>query len=217
MALDDMKEKPHVIIITESWLKHDEAKFYNLNNYQSVANCRTNHRGGGVIMYIRNDIKFNTVYNELYDKSHLLMISLNDLNFKIAGFYRSQATKHEQFFEILENLLDKTNNLICLGDANFNILKKDDQTTNKYLDILENNNYKILNNINTENYIYSEEKNETHYISILDHIFSDYFDSDKKFNIEIRDVDFTDHRLLFFKCKLKTKKQTLFPTYQKKN
>lgn len=102
--------------------------------------------------------------NNLHGKSHLTLINLNDLNLKIAGFYRSPSTKPEIFFDILENFLDKNDNLICLGDANFNLLKSNDNNTIKYLDILKSNNFNILNNITENDYTYSEDKNNKDYV-----------------------------------------------------
>lgn len=200
--IDDLNEKPHIIIITESWLKEDEVKFYNLNNYQTVSNCRINSRGGGILIFIRNDINFNVVLNELHGKSHFTLINLNDLNLKVCGFYRSPSTKPEQFFDILENVLDKTDNLICLGDANFNLLKSNEHNTVKYLDILKSNNYSILNNIVEEEFTYSEDKLGKLHSSIIDHIFSDSIGLSKKSEINVEDVHFSDHRLLICRCEL---------------
>lgn len=142
--IDELEHKPHIIIITEeSWLRDEEIKFSNLNNYQSIGNCRSNQRGGGIIIFVRDDLKFNILRNEQFCKSHFLMINLTDLNIKIAGFYTSPATKPDQFLDILENTLDKNDNLICLGDTNFDLLKRDDSNVINYIDILKNNNFNI--------------------------------------------------------------------------
>lgn len=211
--IDELNYKPHIIIITESWLRDNEIKFFNLEGYQTIANCRSSHRGGGIIIFIRDDIKFNVLKNEQFDKSHFIMINLTKLNTKIAGFYRSPSTKSEIFLEILENILDKTDNLICFGDANFDILKNYDFCTQKYLNTIKNNGYNILNYTDPNNYTYREDKNDRVHISILDHIFSDKFQSDDNFIFETRDICFSDHRLLLFEYKLLIEKQT-FPKHK---
>lgn len=96
--LESFGFKPHIIIITETWLYEDELKFFNLIGYQSVANCRQNQRGGGILMFIKDDIKFNILKNEQFAKSHLIMINLNEINTKIAGFYRSPSTRLNNFW-----------------------------------------------------------------------------------------------------------------------
>lgn len=90
--IENLDKKPNIIIITESWLKENELEFYNLNHYETIGNCRKNQRGGGIIIFIRDDIKFNILKNDQLDKSHLILINLNELNTKIAGFYRSPST-----------------------------------------------------------------------------------------------------------------------------
>lgn len=170
-------------------------------------NCRESHRGGGIIMFIKENIKFNVIKNEQFSKSHLIMINLNDLNIKITGFYRSPATKSEDFIDILENTLDKTDNIICFGDSNFDLFKKDDTVVKKYIQTLKNNHFNILNNVNDNQYTYSEDKKGNEHISILDLIFSDKFHSDNDYEIDIKDVCFSDHRLLLFKCNLLIKNE----------
>ena len=201
IILNELKEKPHVIVITETWLKEDEIKFYNLKNYQSIANCRKDSRGGGIIIYIRDDINFNIILNENFDKSHIGIINLNELDIKICGIYRSPATSPKLFLEKLDNLLEKTENLICLGDFNFNILNDNDINTRNYLDMIQINNFTLLNEINDKNYTYSENRGE--YKSILDHVISDNSLKIGEFKIELKGVSFSDHRLLLFSCKLK--------------
>lgn len=206
MFVDDLNKKPHIIIITETWLREDELKIFNLKNYQTIGNCRTIQRGGGILFFIRDTIRFKIIRNEQYCKSHLLLINLNDFNMKIAGFYRSPATKPEVFLDILENTLGKNENLLCLGDVNFDILKKDDTNVKHYIDILENNNYSILNKIDEKNHTYHEIKNNKKHTSILDHIFSDNFQNRDDYNFETIDVCFSDHRMLLFECNLGSKK-----------
>lgn len=207
--IESLDSKPQIIIITESWLKNNETQFFNLDGYQSITNCRSTHRGGGIIIFIRDDIKFNVIKNEQFDKSHLIIISISTLNIKIAGFYRSPSTKSEQFLEILENILDNTDNLVCFGDSNIDLLKISDHNVQNYLHVIEKNGYNILNSTDSKYYTYREEKNGKEHISILDHIFSDKIRIDDDFNLETNDVCFSDHRLLLFKCNLLVDKQII--------
>lgn len=191
--LYEQGKMPKIIIITETWLRPEDIQFYNLNNYQTIANCREKHRGGGVLMFIHNDIKYNLLSSELFDKSHLLLIQLKDFNLKICGYYRSEKTKLDTFFDVLDKFLEKNENMICFGDANFNLLTPNEANTQKYLNILNSNNFKILNETTMEKYTY----NEGSYISIIDHIFSDNINFNK-YKINITDVCFSDHRYLNF-------------------
>lgn len=220
--IENLTEKPHIIIITESWLKDEEVKFFNLKNYATLSNCRTSSRGGGILIFLNENLKYNILKNEQFNKSHLIMININDLNVKIAGFYRSPSTNKNEFIEILDNTLDKIDNLICFGDANFDLLNSNDTNVRNYIDTLKNNNFHLMNNVNEDNYTYSENKNGSQHISILDHIFTDKFVNSYDTNIEIKDVCFSDHRALIFKCNLaikfnETKHQKTFFDYDKIN
>lgn len=124
--IDSIKKKPNIIIITESWLRDNETQFFNLKNYQSVTNCRTNQRGGGIIVFIKDEIGFNVPRNDQVANSHFIVIHLIKFKIKISAFYRSPSTKPEQFIEKLEGILDKTDNLICFGDANYDLFKPND-------------------------------------------------------------------------------------------
>lgn len=213
--LEELNKKPSIIIITESWLKNEEVKYFNLKNYQSLGNCRTNQRGGGIIFFINDNLNYNVIKNEQFHKSHLILINLSDLNIKVAGFYRSPSTRTDHFFEILENTLDKIDNLICCGDANLDLFKINDLQVQKYINILEINNYKLLNEVDQEQYTYSEDKNGHKHTSILDHIFSDKFSNSNEVNIDIREVCFSDHRSLIFDCNLNMGKQITKKQYTK--
>lgn len=204
--IKEQTKPPKIFIITETWLKQNEVKFYNINNYQTIANCRETSRDGGVLMFIHNSIKFNLISSEHFDKSHILSIQLTDKKLKICGFYRSQKTDINSFFERLDLLLEKNQNMICFGDANFNLLTPNEKFT-QYLEILENNNFRILNEITNEQFTYSENN----YKSILDHIITDSVNINK-FNISILDVCFSDHRYLNFECDISTKSNEIKST-----
>ena len=200
--IESLVKKPDIIIITESWLKEDELKFFNLKNYQTIGNCRPNQRGGGIIIFINEDIKFNIVKNEHFEKNHLIVINSNDLNTKIAAFYRSPSSNSDKFIELLENSLDKLDNIICLGDANFDLLKGNDVQVQNYVETLKTNNFNILNDFDMNSFTYREIKNGKTHVSILDHIFTDKFDKSGDFKVEIQEVCFSDHRALLFECDL---------------
>lgn len=126
------------------------------------------------------------------------MINLVELNLKICGFYRSPSTTYKIFFDILDDLLEKNENMICLGDANINLLNNDDKIKQHYYDIIETNNYDILNNIQESDFTY-RVGNHT---SILDHILSDKALRYNDHEIQIEDISFSDHRFIHFKYKL---------------
>lgn len=141
LTLKAMKEKPHIIIVGETWLKTEDEIFYQIDEYEAIFNSRKENKGGGIAMYINKNIKFENILNTELMKSHIMVVKLIDLNIKICGYYRSPATKTEFFLEYLEKQLEKNNNLICLGDTNIDLIKCDNNDTKKFLQILGSNNF----------------------------------------------------------------------------
>ncbi|XP_077976386.1 uncharacterized protein LOC144432146 [Styela clava] len=70
--------KPHVIAINETWIVSDTNGHFNaLDGYVFISNSRSHHRGGGVGLYIRNDLKYIVrkdltimyhIWTNVYDK-----------------------------------------------------------------------------------------------------------------------------------------------------
>lgn len=167
LTLNEMKEKPHIIVIGETWLKKEEENFFQIDEYEAVFNSRENTRGGGLVMYINKNIKYETILNTEFEKSHVIVAKLMDYEIKICGYYRSPATKVDTFFEHLEKQLETNENLICLGDTNIDLFKTENKETNTFLQILEANNYTILNNKNENEYTYNMNEKKSSIESIL--------------------------------------------------
>jgi hypothetical protein len=54
--LRDLKCKIHVIVISETWVKENEKSLFNISNYKSIYSCRKNRNGGGIGIFIHDDI-----------------------------------------------------------------------------------------------------------------------------------------------------------------
>lgn len=74
-----------VIILTESWLKEENAVFYNLHGYTAYHICRKDRRGGGVSMFIKDNIKVNK-YESFLSSCEILKISVTK-NGSTVGVY----------------------------------------------------------------------------------------------------------------------------------
>lgn len=131
---------------------------------------------------MKDEISFNGTRNDQVANSHFIVIHLTKFKTKIVALYRFPSTKLEQFTEKLEGMLDKKDNLICFGDANYDLYKPNDTNVRSYVQTLNNNNFTILNGLDSKDCTYREDKNghaQAH-TSILDHIFSDKFSNKEK-------------------------------------
>lgn len=143
MQIELNKHKPDILILSEHGLKYENLTHTNIDGYKLRTNfCRTNHMWGGIAMYTRNtlstEIEDLTLYEpyepaEIYFETIAIRIKTKNQNIILIGTYRSpNSNNEEQFLEKLGYLLDqyvsKNNKIIIIGDANFNILKPNEQT-----------------------------------------------------------------------------------------
>ena len=58
--LVNMKLKPHILSINETWLNNNQkGEFNNLSNYVFISNNRIHSRGGGVALYVDDTLSFS--------------------------------------------------------------------------------------------------------------------------------------------------------------
>ena len=114
--LANMEFKPHIIFITETWIKQSSTGPYkNLEGYQFASNCRKDCNGGGVAFYVKNDISFNvcddlTIMKEKEFESLFIKITLSRDTLMCGTIYRTTQNdndSHHRFFYALNDCLKK--------------------------------------------------------------------------------------------------------------
>jgi len=116
----------------------------NLGQYTLGATfCRQTYKHGGVCIYISNDIQFNTIDLDQYNKEKDLEICALKLyllasNFTTICIYRSPTGNFTYFLNQLESILNEmyktSTKLILCGD--FNINYRNDNSRKHLLDSL---------------------------------------------------------------------------------
>lgn len=145
----DVKQ-PDIICLTEHWLKEEEISFCHFNNFKLTAQyCRKTASGGGVCIYIKNNLDFKIIDVEKWCQDKVMeasCISVPSLNCCIIVVYRSpNNTSLEHFFMFLESMLTETMkinryNILC-GD--FNIDTNDSNTrAHSFINLLSQFNLK---------------------------------------------------------------------------
>lgn len=64
--MDIIKFKFSVIALSETWLKKDEGHMYALSDYRLLCLNRDNKKGGGVALFIHNDLSYIQFYKALW-------------------------------------------------------------------------------------------------------------------------------------------------------
>ena len=113
-----VENQPHIITLNETKLAHNES--ISLVGYTTIKNNRMTNNirsyGGGVMILVKNDIKFDNVKQIQIDQNEYLSIKLH-FNKKqihlVSSYIRPQAKLN---FEVIELL--STENTIFIGDFN---------------------------------------------------------------------------------------------------
>lgn len=85
-------ESPDVVCVTETWLHADIPDSLLCCKGYNVIRCDRNGRGGGVAMFVRNNIKFSPV--DIPSEFSMLELTCVDLqynaqSYRVIGYYRS--------------------------------------------------------------------------------------------------------------------------------
>jgi len=120
----------NLITVTESWLNHNiDSSVIQIPNYQLLRNDRQNHRGGGIVAYIRNGLSYKIILSENYDfmQSLWVKIIINGEPHIFGIIYRPPHSNIQSFFSTLEetliDLFSNFNFITCVGDFNIDVSK----------------------------------------------------------------------------------------------
>lgn len=187
--------KPHIIGINETWIKPETSGHYkSLEGYHFLSNNRTQGTGGGVGLYIRNDVSYFprpdlTVMREKIFESIFVDIKLEGKFLTCGTIYRSpllDGSSNSEFRQNLDNLLrkiNKNNYSYIMGDFNYNLLLESDSDIDSFIDIMHSFSYYSL--INRPTHI---TKNSA---TCIDHIWTNV--CDKRINCAIISECPADH------------------------
>jgi hypothetical protein len=139
VALKNQLGKINVLILSEVSLQITETllAYYSLDGYNLHYNVRTHGRGGGLFMYVMNDIRVDTRKSNfrLFEAIDCTL-TLSDRRTKIdiLAIYRPPDLSKCNFVLELESYLEnsKTDNCVVIGDVNLNLLDEEDNTVQNY-------------------------------------------------------------------------------------
>ena len=150
--LANLDHKFPIIALSETWLKSHNENLCNIQNYQSEHNIRHNKGGGGVSIFIQNDIEYvlrkdltiqNNIMEALFIEIPMGKIG-NKCNIIVGVIYRAPDTNMTSFNELLAETLLKIKSekkdSYLLGDYNVNLLSLDKHgPTQDFADLMYSN------------------------------------------------------------------------------
>ena len=122
--------RPNIIAITETWLQDGDEMYLAIPNYNFVSSPRPVGRGGGVGIYLEDNLDFSEVsyVKQLFNTHESISVEIsriNGTNIIVTCLYRPPDTNAEQFnteFELLLSSLKVKNKMFILaGDYNLNL------------------------------------------------------------------------------------------------
>lgn len=198
--LPDSGKPLDIIFLSETFLSSEETQFFNLEGYDSFHFTREDRLGGGIVFYIKKGIKVaHNVVKVCKREIQFMILHLVDLNIKICGIYRPPTSFYSQrneFLDLLDNFLDKNNNMICVGDINIDLLKPENVDL---INLIHSNNYRVINKIDINFFTRRGKTSRT----VIDHCYSDL---QSEIVLEIEETGFSDHNALVLLVKNINKK-----------
>ena len=144
-----LNPKPEIIAINETWEKPSTSgQHKNLHGYVYISNPRIKNRGGGVGMYIKNNLIFSinselTIMDEKNFESIFITLHFKHKSISCGTIYRPPCST-KQSFEIFNKHLNHTlltinkmnHKCFIMGDFNLNLLNFNDQNTELFTDTM---------------------------------------------------------------------------------
>jgi hypothetical protein len=141
-ALVTLFKYPKVIVLTETWLKPDSV-LVPISNYCFVSSPCIVGRGGGVAVYLHNDVHYRVTdrsnnQNSTHNIDYLL-VEPQQLGIALCCMYCPPKSKLTDISHIITKLKEQVNNKFCFvaaGDFNINLLNDSTNLSNDFLDEL---------------------------------------------------------------------------------
>lgn len=185
----DQVEIPHIIVISEIWLKEGEMKYYNIPGYNSFFALKTTSIGGGVAIYVLTEYDCIEIHKiqSMHSILHLrLRLVSGDIH--LLGVYNPNVTNGRKFLKDLEVSLTYSygKNCLLIGDTNINLHATLNAIALDYIELMLTYNLRLANN----KFPTRLDNNN----SLLDHFFTNKVTI--SYNIYNIMTDLSDHNLL---------------------
>ncbi|KAI5727468.1 hypothetical protein M8J77_002775 [Diaphorina citri] len=147
LELRDVIHKIDLIVLTEVDVSEEEASVYKIKNYKQLIESRKNKKGGGIIVYYKDDYVVQPILYR-FDATESLNFKLINVKkkteFTVLTLYRPPDNNINLFLEDIQwwlnNATKRSDNIVILGDVNICTLKKN-ATSTSYLNTLYSNEF----------------------------------------------------------------------------
>ena len=190
--METLEHRFSVIGLTETWLRPSNIDAYGIDGYNHVGITRSNQHGGGVSLFICNEMLLSelTEFTKVLEYIECLFLKINskDISYVIGIVYRPPNSDIEQFTETLNDILSQITHVPCyiMGDYNLDLLKHEcHQPTEYFLNTMYSNSMLPL--------IYKPTRETDSTATLIDNIFTNNYDVNDQLYQGIFLMDISDH------------------------
>lgn len=193
--LQSIPHTTHVISITETWISSEkQALELRLPNYTHYYNYRSDSGGGGVSIYVHNNLKHSLSESTYLGGNNYLWVQLQSYAIEVGIVYNPGNTNFKDFLEVYGSQLRQRNRAIVFGDFNIDLLSKDNKTK-QYKELIKEAGHILLNKTSKK----YATRVSTSRRSIIDHVSTNL--KNDNFHMAIVDSSMSDHRQIHLELK----------------
>ena len=145
--LEEILHCTDIVVLTEVNIKDEEANLYALHGFTVYSKLRKHKSGGGILIYIKNYLLFDLIEPiEIQINSFEFLAGTINLPFgkkiSLIAIYRPPDLDKNLFLDELDRLIvliEKSTELVIIGDININILGSNNKLAMDYEDMLAAN------------------------------------------------------------------------------
>ena len=141
--MENLAHRFSVVGLTETWLRPSNIDAYGIDGYNHVGITRGNQQGGGVSLFICDEMFFSelTEFTKVLEYIERLFLKINskDISYVIGIVNRPPNSDIEQFTETLNDILSQITHVSChiMGYHNLDFVKHEcHQPTEHFLNIM---------------------------------------------------------------------------------
>ena len=186
-----------IIVLTETWAREETHVLCHIPGYNSAHNFRDGRKGGGVSVFVRDTLNFDTfdelnISNEIFESVAIKLFCKNtNKELNVMGVYRPPNGNTNEFTNQLRDIIDRnsftTQDTIITGDFNVCLLSEGhSQITSNFMNMMSSNFFRPL--------ITRPTRFTENTATVIDHIWVNMPDT---VNSYIFDCDITDHCPVF--------------------
>lgn len=197
--IDNLSVQFTIYGVTETWLNDGNYELFNLPNYEFISQHRSDRQGGGVGLFIKNQVDYIkrrdlSLFNDILESMFIEITSKTSKNVIVGVIYRPPGSNLNEFHDTLCHILDtiKSENKYCylIGDWNIDLLNYDCHTnTANWIDMMYSQGFTPLINRPTRITEYSA--------TIIDNIFTNNLNDLTNSLHGIFMTDISDHLPIF--------------------